>query len=153
MKRCFKCGAEKPVDLFYRHSRMADGHLNKCKECTKQDVGQNYQAHRQQYAEYERNRYQRLKRKKKSAEYLRNGNLRNPEKAFARTAIGNAIRDGKLQRKPCEVCGNAKSEGHHPDYAKPLDVMWLCRTHHLEQHGKKSYVFADQAQSSEQGPF
>lgn len=144
MKRCFKCGVEKPVDSFYRHPMMADGHLGKCKECTKQDVSANYQARRQQYAEYERGRYQRPDRRQKTVEYHRNSVLRNPEKATARNAISNAIRDGKLQKKPCEVCGNANSEGHHPDYSKPLEVMWLCRTHHLEQHGKKSYVFANQ---------
>lgn len=148
MKRCFKCGVEKPVDLFYRHPQMGDGRLGKCKDCTKRDVSENYHARRQQYAEYERNRYQRPERKKKSAEYLRNSNLRNPEKAVARAAISNAIRDGRLQRKPCEVCGDVKSEGHHPDYFKPLDVMWLCRKHHLEQHGKQAYEFDNQAQSA-----
>ena len=147
MKRCFKCGVEKPVDSFYRHPMMGDGHLGKCKECTKQDVSANYHARRQHYAEYERERYQRPERRRKTVEYHRKGVLRNPEKATARNAISNAIREGRLQRKPCEVCGAAKSEGHHPDYSKPLEVMWLCRTHHLEQHGKKSYVFADQAQS------
>ena len=39
-----------------------------------------------------------------------------------------------MTRQPCEVCGNAKAQAHHDDYGKPLDVRWLCTTHHAEWH-------------------
>ena len=37
-KTCFKCNSEKPLTEYYKHKEMYDGHLNKCKDCTKKDA-------------------------------------------------------------------------------------------------------------------
>lgn len=34
-KPCFICLVAKPLSDFYKHKGMSDGHLGKCKECTK----------------------------------------------------------------------------------------------------------------------
>jgi len=47
-----------------------------------------------------------------------------------------ALKDGSLIRQPCEVCGSLHSEGHHTDYSKPLEVQWLCRKHHKQEHAR-----------------
>jgi hypothetical protein len=53
-----------------------------------------------------------------------------------RRKLRYAVQKGILIRLPCIKCGQ-KSEAHHPDYTKPLDVIWLCRLHHTELHKNK----------------
>lgn len=67
----------------------------------------------------------------------RNPDWRKPyaEQVKAQHAVTNAIRDGRLERLPCEICGEW-AEAHHTDYTKPLDVRWLCPAHHREEHGR-----------------
>lgn len=54
----------------------------------------------------------------------------------ARWSVNRAIASGRLIRKPCESCGTEKSQAHHHDYSKPLDVKWLCRPCHDKEHVK-----------------
>lgn len=56
------------------------------------------------------------------------------KKRKARSDLNHAVRDGIVQRKPCEVCGNKKSEAHHDDYEHALEVRWLCFVHHRLLH-------------------
>jgi len=56
------------------------------------------------------------------------------EKDAARRKAYRARIAGVLVPEPCEVCGAEKVDAHHDDYAKPLEVRWLCRTHHGEVH-------------------
>lgn len=53
----------------------------------------------------------------------------------ARWLAKNAVARGKLVPQPCERCGSEKHvEKHHEDYARPLDVRWLCRGCHKAEH-------------------
>lgn len=145
-KICFKCGAEKSVDDFYRHAAMADGRLGKCKTCTREDVKANRQENRAHYVKFDRLRSRQPDRQVARTAYAKtergvavsrkakaDWEHRNPQKKAAATKVHNAIRDGRLERKPCEVCG-VKAQAHHFDYSRPLDVIWLCSAHHSAYH-------------------
>ena len=147
VKTCFKCLNKLPLEAFYKHSAMGDGHLNKCKECTKKDVLQHRLDNLEKVRAYDRFRggqphrvvarkeYAQTPQGKLShAKALRNNRLKNPNKAKTRNIFTNAMRDGKVTKLPCFICGELKVEGHHPDYDRPLDVVWLCNKHHQEIH-------------------
>jgi hypothetical protein len=139
MKQCFKCQEFKPLGEFYRHPRMSDGHLNKCKLCAMKDVSENYHKRKDQYAAYERDREERPDRKASKIRYQRERRRRHPNKYRARNAVSNAIRDGRILRQACEVCGTTEGvEAHHVDYDRPLDVRWLCFADHRAEHGQET---------------
>jgi len=91
--------------------------------------------HQKEYAErtgyYEKDRTRQLK-----SESAQRMTLKYPEKYKARNTARNALASGKLIRQPCEVCGSPKSEIHHDEYSKPLEVRWLCHMHHRELEGR-----------------
>lgn len=133
LKTCFKCGVTKPLFDFYRGRDMKDGHLNKCKECAKRDVSAHRAANIERLREYDRKRAKEPHRKEHLIAMMRKDRALRPERSRARSAVNFAVRTGKLVPWPCLVCG-AKSEAHHPDYSRPLDVVWLCSVHHKEAH-------------------
>jgi len=60
----------------------------------------------------------------------------NPQKAACHSLILWAIRAGVLKRNErCEECNaECKTQGHHEDYSKPLEVRWLCKGCHAKKH-------------------
>jgi hypothetical protein len=130
MKRCFKCGEDKPLSQFYKHKQMADGHLNKCKECAKKDVHVNRINNIDHYRKYDRDRGNR-----QPPDYLRKWRKTNPKKWACHVKLNNEIRKGNITRKPCEECGaSGLTHAHHDDYSIPLDVRWLCPACHKQWH-------------------
>ena len=77
----------------------------------------------------------RGKNKDKAIQSMAKYRKNNPEKVICRSIYAGAIRAGRLQRQPCEVCKTTKNiHGHHGDYTKPMQVNWLCAKHHMERH-------------------
>lgn len=136
-KECSQCGGYKNPNEFYKRSVAKDGLSPYCKFCSKKYFVKYYYAHREQRIVDSKIR---SKTRDTRSNYLRM-KTKYPEKFKARQIMGNAITNGDLVRKPCVVCHNPKSQGHHPNYNEPLKVIWLCISHHKDIHRKyKQYV-------------
>ena len=55
------------------------------------------------------------------------------DKAWCRAATAKLIRQGKLKRQPCAVCGAHETLVHHIDYSDPEHIKWLCKRHQSEE--------------------
>lgn len=149
VQSCSGCGETKPASDFYVLVRRGKPSLRaRCKPCFYQQCSNWAVSNREKQREIAR-RYRAEKPDlirstkerwtKANAERIKSRDVAmrkaNPEKERAHWTVGNALRYGKLVKKPCEICGSARYvDAHHDDYSKPLDVRWLCRSHHVLHH-------------------
>jgi hypothetical protein len=133
-KTCFKCGSVKPLDEFYRHKAMADGHLNKCKECTKSDVHKHRELNIDKLRKYDLERAKDPARRKRARAVSAQWRAADNRRQQAHNKVHRAVQAGLIERKPCCVCGSEKSYAHHESYDRPLDVIFYCQPHHKERH-------------------
>lgn len=131
-KTCIKCGASHPVEKFDRAPGNADGRNNRCRQCLKAYHAANYKKKKVQILG--RNAKWRSVNKKRMAELAKCWREKNKEKTRAYMIVDNERKAGRLVKLPCQVCGSLKAQAHHEDYSKPLELIWLCKTHHEERH-------------------
>jgi hypothetical protein len=145
-KTCRQCNTPKSLNQFYVHSGMVDGHLNKCIDCVKARVkarahadpererlAAREKARRPKYREL--NAAWRIANPKRVAAIKARWGKNNSEKRYAHTLVQRALQSGKIVKAShCEhESGCSVTDGleaHHEDYSRPLDVKWLCSTHH-----------------------
>ena len=133
VKTCFKCDKEKPLADFYKHPQMGDGHLNKCKACTRADSA----AHRRSPRFREKVlAYDRKRGNRRTPQDMQNYRKENRKETRARSLVSSAVRCGRLDKPDrCSHCHTVtKIVGHHPNYDKPLEVVWLCHACHNQLH-------------------
>ena len=140
---CKQCNTAKEAGDFYTSNK------SRCKECIKAGVRSNRAANLDHYRSFDRARasqphrvtarqnYQQTKAFAEShAAAAKRWAAKHPERRKANIALDNAVRDGLVVPWPVcavpECC--SKPHGHHPDYSRPLDVVWLCDGHHKEAH-------------------
>jgi len=132
MKRCFKCGEIKELDDFYKHPQMLDGHLNKCKECTKNDIKEILlkKSLTPEWKESERTRG----RKKYHRLYAGTGvsrpeNTARWESKFPEKRSAAVLAGYKIKRP-------VGKENHHWSYLEEhwLDVIFLTKKDHMKAH-------------------
>jgi hypothetical protein len=115
MKKCCNCQQEKAFEFFHKDKTAPSSYSSYCKSCKKEKDAKYYE-----YTDQEKKRKTLWR-------------LKFPERKNAQSKVYRAVKSGKLIIQPCFVCGD-KSEAHHPDYSRPLDVVWLCQSHHRQAH-------------------
>lgn len=142
MKTCKTCKIEKDDCQYYSNDKS-------CKDCRTAKVRANREKNIEKYREFDRQRANNPERVAARAAYaktdagkaaIRRAHVKwenkHPKRKHAVTTVSNAVRDGRLLKQPCIVCGETEVEGHHPDYDRPLDVVWLCVAHHKQLHAE-----------------
>ena len=143
MKTCQMCNERKDLALFGKDASKEDGLSYRCKECVNavrrvkreaiaatkspdwKKKTQDIEAYRKAWREAHPG-YSTAKKKEWYSKHK--------DRLRVKDAVKYALRTGKLVKTPCQVCGELEVQGHHPDYSRPLDVVWLCRKHHHEIH-------------------
>ena len=137
-KKCSICGSMLPLSAFGAHAGNRDGLTSACLRCKymadakwRSENRDKVRASRAKH--YAANKESISRKRRGYPSYKKNqSGMRNA----AWMALNRAVRSGKIVRPDaCERCGRAvEVHGHHADYSKKLDVVWLCRACHAIAH-------------------
>lgn len=151
-KVCTKCLVEKPLSEYHRDKGMKSGLRNVCKECACQRAREHLanarstregrtklkliaQASRAKHREEIRSSARARNSRRYRAGYRYQD---DPHKRRARGVLRTAVHEGRIVKPDqCSECGwVGRVHGHHEDYSKPLEVVWLCAICHGLRHRK-----------------
>lgn len=131
-KKCPRCQKVKPLSDYYDNRSSPIGKSYWCKSCDRE-----VSRIRGRINDKKPERIAKTKawlRSEKGKDSRKRYYIENKLKIRIRSLVVRLVRANKIIKLPCSVCGDVRSMAHHPDYSKPLDVMWLCHKHHSEVH-------------------
>ena len=114
--------------------RPASCTCGECRACKHRAYMRAWYAKHPGYAAEQARKHRERAREYERARYAEDTTFRMKKRA--RNAVLGLIHRGQLERGPCEVCGEPDAQAHHDDYARPLEVRWLCDSHHRQHHGE-----------------
>ena len=140
LKRCSKCGEEKPLDQYAKDKSRKDNAYPQCKACVNARVTKwkSTDAGKTAVKRYEQSEKGKATRKRGMAVHL--NDAKNQIKRRARRAVAWAIKKGEMAPPSacqCNDCRNAPAvELHHHSYEPIhwLDVVPLCKACHVYRH-------------------
>jgi hypothetical protein len=115
---CRECRISKPINSYHRSAGCRYGRDTVCIECRRAMKREYYRKHRGRHREVMDKWYKE-----------------NAIRHAAHDVVYRAVATGNLTPQPCEVDpAHGIGHAHHDDYAKPLNVRWLCQSCHKRHH-------------------
>lgn len=136
-KECSKCKKLKHLSEFRDDKRNKCGKDSWCKKCHRKAT-QEWRSKNKDHIKRSKKIYYQ-KHRDKLIQSVRQYQQNNPVEYKARDCLNKAIKCGKIIRPLyCGLCGKrCTPDGHHSDYSKPYEVMWLCRSCHNKLHKER----------------
>ena len=146
--KCKGCGKSK-IDgaVFGPHKASKNGLRSRCNECRRKKYQENrelilkkakiyYQENKNEIKEKHKKYFNTKAGKEARLRGQRKQRVNYPHKVRAQSQINNELKMGRIIRPTiCSLCGcDCTPDGHHWDYDKPLDVVWVCRQCHCDIH-------------------
>jgi len=161
MKTCLVCKKELEESNFHKDKKRNDGLNPWCRICCKEYQKNIPKNKRQEYEKINyfknkdkillkmaedrrknpekyllKNKLYKLKNPDKCANYRKISRERHKEERKIHRLVKKMVDKGVLYKSTyCVDCKkDCKTNGHHENYNKPFDVIWLCHQCHMKRH-------------------
>lgn len=142
-KTCRSCKLSKPLTEYAKHRLSRDGHRHDCRSCVKANKAK-VKPKTPEQIRREKERAAEAHRRAANRIAVKIWSENNPEAVAARRALHRAVAKGIVTPAPsCQVlnCTETRIDGHHHNYSRPTQVLWLCRAHHRQLHAGRHLDF------------